>query len=87
MVLVFPVLLFGLFEGLYNHVLKDALYLAGLPESLFVTLFPPPTYEMPSDVLFEVTGVLQPVPAWLSARALVRFAPSLWSADPVTHRR
>lgn len=85
-VLVFPVLLFGLFEGAYNHAVKNALYLAGLPHSLLVILFPPPTYQMPSDVLFEVTGVLQIVPAWMSARSLVRLAPSLrsrrWSVSP-----
>ncbi len=82
LVLVFSVLAFGLFEGLYNHVAKNALFLAGSPESLLVTLLPPPTYEMPSDVLCEITGVLQVVPAWLSACALARFLPSLlWRAE------
>jgi hypothetical protein len=30
-------------------------------------LFPPPTYEMPNDAFFEVTGILQVVPAALAA--------------------
>ena len=35
-------------------------------------LFPPPTYEMPSDVFFEVTGVLQFLAAVVAARASLR---------------
>lgn len=69
-----PVLLIGGYEGLYNHVAKTALYFAGLPEAWMATLFPPPTYEMPNDLLFETTGILQIVPAGLAARALVRGA-------------
>jgi len=56
----------GLFEGLYNHVLKDALYLGGASARLLETLFPPPTYTTPDDVGFEVSGLLQvPVAAWV----------------------
>lgn len=57
--LLFPVAGIGLFEGGYNHLMKDALYFAGAPRILFDKLFPAPLYEMPDDVLFEVTGVLQ----------------------------
>jgi hypothetical protein len=30
-------------------------------------LFPPPTYELPNDAFFEITGILQVVPAALAA--------------------
>lgn len=64
------VLLIGCFEGAYNHVLKNVLWLSGLPLSELRILFPPPTYELPNDVFFELTGVAQPVPALLAARSL-----------------
>src|ERR1041384_6340374 len=47
----------GLFEGLYNHVLKNALYLAGAPRSVVLRMFPPPTYESPGDPVFELSGI------------------------------
>ena len=70
--LVVSVLFFGVFEGAYNHVLKDAFYGAGAPPRLLHQLFPPPTYEPPTDLFFEITGVLHVVPAALAARALWR---------------
>ena len=48
----------GLYEGLYNHVLKNILYYGELPESILLQLYPPPRYEMPNDFIFEVTGIL-----------------------------
>jgi hypothetical protein len=71
--LVVPVLGIGLLEGLYNHVVKDALYFAGVPVVTMERLFPPPTYEMPNDGFFEVTGIMQAVVAALAARHLYRF--------------
>lgn len=72
-----PVLMIGAFEGLYNHVVKDVLWLGGAPAPLLRALFPPPTYEMPNDVLFEVTGVLQVVPAaWAAWRLLGALRPA-----------
>lgn len=62
----------GGFEGLYNHGLKDALYFMGTSVSTLRALFPPPKYEMPNDVFFEVTGVLQVVPAVFGAVHLGR---------------
>lgn len=70
-----PVLLIGGFEGLYNHVLKNALYWGGLPAGWMTSLFPPPTYEMPNDLIFEITGLLQVPPAAVAARALWRSSP------------
>jgi hypothetical protein len=66
------VLLFGAFEGLYNHALKDALYFGGAPLAQMRVLFPAPAYEMPNDWFFEVTGVLQMVPAAVTAYYLDR---------------
>lgn len=73
---IVPVLLIGAFEGLYNHGLKDALFVGGAPVSLLKQLFPPPTYEMPSDSFFELTGVLQVFPAVLAALHLFRLVRS-----------
>ncbi len=57
--LVVPVGLIGLFEGGYNHLVKNVLYFAGASRALLQRLYPPPTYEMPNDLWFEATGVLQ----------------------------
>lgn len=48
----------GLYEGLYNHVLKNILYYGEFPESWLNHLYPIPKYEMPNDFLFEMTGIL-----------------------------
>jgi peroxiredoxin len=69
---VFPVAWIGLFEGGYNHVVKNALYFGGLSEDWMLAMFPPPTYELPNDLLFEVTGVLQFFVALVTMRVLHR---------------
>lgn len=79
---ILVVLVFGLFEGAYNHVAKNILYFGGLPEDTMMMLFPPPTYEMPNDFVFELTGVLQVVPAALAAVALVRLVRA-WHGEGV----
>lgn len=58
-IIIFPILWIGLFEGGYNHHVKNALYFSGASMALMRRLFPLPTYEMPNDVFFEVTGALQ----------------------------
>lgn len=57
--LLVPVGWIGLFEGGYNHVVKNALFFARVPRATYDQLFPPPTYELPNDLWFEVTGALQ----------------------------
>ena len=69
--LVIPVVAIGIFEGAYNHALKNALYFTGASGGLMQKLFPPPTYEMPNDAFFEITGVLQLVPAVLAGWYLI----------------
>src|SRR5262249_61137272 len=49
----------GLFEGGYNHLVKNVLFFGGASRATLDQLFPPPAYEMPNDLWFEVTGVLQ----------------------------
>lgn len=39
--------------------------------TLLHRLFPPPTYELPNDLLFELLGVAQVVPAAIAAWRLV----------------
>ena len=70
--------LIGVFEGGYNHAFKLLLFFGGAAPGTMHRLFPPPTYELPSDVLFEVTGVLQFVAGLLAARASV----ALWRGRP-----
>ncbi len=59
--LVTSIILIGVFEGLYNHVLKNILFFAGFPA--MEKLYPPGAYEMPDNLFFEITGVLQGVVA------------------------
>jgi ubiquinone/menaquinone biosynthesis C-methylase UbiE len=58
-VVVIPFGAIGLFEGGYNHVVKNALYFSGASSTLMRRFFPPPAYEMPDDLFFELTGALQ----------------------------
>jgi hypothetical protein len=53
-----PVGTIGFYEGGYNHLLKNLVYFVG-GEAPALARFPPPTYEMPSDIVFEATGIAQ----------------------------
>ncbi len=75
--LVVPVGLIGLFEGGYNHLVKNVLYFTGASRALLRRLYPPPAYEMPNDFLFEATGVLQFFAGLYAGGCLVR----LWRED------
>ncbi len=76
-VLLMPVLGTGLFEGGYNHLLKNVLFAVGAPRDLMLRMFPPPTYELPNDAFFEVTGIAQIIPAAFAALASIRFLRAL----------
>lgn len=71
-ILAVPVLTIGVFEGLYNHVVKNVLYFTGGSAALMTRLFPAPTYEMPNDVFFEITGMAQAIPAAFAGWHIVR---------------
>lgn len=58
LILVFPVLLIGIFEGGYNHLVKNIVYFAA-GSARARAMFPPPMYELPGDLLFEITGIAQ----------------------------
>jgi hypothetical protein len=69
--LAFPVTAIGLFEGAYNHVAKNVLFFACAPRALLLRMFPPPTYELPDDAFFEISGIGQIVPAAIAAIAAI----------------
>jgi hypothetical protein len=64
---VVMVLLFGVIEGGYNHVLKVALHLGGASEQVMAWLYRAALYETPNDLIFEATGILHVVPAAFAA--------------------
>ncbi|WP_437723800.1 hypothetical protein [Sorangium sp. So ce861] len=77
-----PIAWIGAYEGVYNHVLKNALYFLAPGSPVLARMFPPPMYEVPDNALFEITGVLQVVPAWIAAAALARRAVGRWTTRP-----
>lgn len=76
--LAVPVVLIGFVEGAYNHLVKNVLFFGGVPAPIFDRLFPDSLYEMPEDVFFETTGVLQFFLGLSAARCLAR----LWRERP-----
>src|SRR3569833_2664445 len=43
----------GIFEGAYNHLLKDLLYFSGMKPSAWRMLYPAPTYEIPDNIILS----------------------------------
>jgi hypothetical protein len=74
--------LIGVFEGIYNHLLKNILYFGGAGGGLLQTLFPAPTYEMPNDLLFEITGVMQGVIAVVLIKHMFYLTASFFKVRP-----
>ncbi|MGH8594340.1 MAG: hypothetical protein ACREX9_14850 [Gammaproteobacteria bacterium] len=77
-----PVGWIGFFEGGYNHLVKNVLFFGGVPRAMLDQLFPLPVYEMPNDLWFEVTGVLQFFIGLCAAYYLFR----LWRESRVEER-
>jgi hypothetical protein len=70
-ILVIPVMAIGIFEGGYNHLVKNAVYfIAGEPAAR--SLFSASAYEMPNDAFFEITGVAQFLLGLFAARGAFR---------------
>lgn len=69
--LVFPAVMIGFYEGGYNHAVKNAVYFL-FGEGAAQSLFPGAMYEMPSDFIFEATGIGQLPLGWLTALLCVR---------------
>jgi len=74
--------LIGFYEGVYNHILKIILFYGGADINLLYTLFPPPTYEMPNDAWFEITGVLQGLIVIPLSIQLTRLTASFFNLKP-----
>lgn len=79
--LAFPVAAIGIYEGGFNHVVKNAVYF-GLGEDAARTLFPGAAYEMPNNFIFEATGVAQFPLAVLTAVLVVRLLRSVNRRTP-----
>jgi len=73
----------GLYEGIYNHILKNILFFGEADTDMLMMLFPLPMYEMPNDAVFEITGILQGVIAVPLAVHLARLGISLFQPKPV----
>ena len=73
--------LIGIYEGLYNHILKNLLFFGGANNNLLQQLFPAPTYEMPNDVFFEITGIVQGIIVLPLIVALVKFTGRLFKKN------
>jgi peroxiredoxin len=82
--LIFPIGLIGVFEGGYNHLLKNCLYFGGATD-LVRQLFPPPHYELPHNVFFEVTGVAQLFAALVAGRYVRRLWPAISMSRSAVH--
>lgn len=52
------ILAIGVYEGGYNHLVKNVLYFAGVSRENLDDLYPV-NYELPNDFIFELTGILQ----------------------------
>lgn len=57
-ILVFPIAMIGFWEGGFNHLVKNIVFFVH-GEAAARSLFPSADFEMPNDLIFEVTGVMQ----------------------------
>ncbi len=55
---VFSIAAIGIYEGGYNHVVKDVLFFSGVPVEFLDRMYPS-VYELPNNFFFEFTGVAQ----------------------------
>lgn len=83
---LFVAVSFGILEGGYNHLIKDILYFSNCSSELMGRLFPPGLYEMPNDIFFEVTGVLQIIPGVLTGYYSFQLVRQIRSASHL-HRK
>jgi len=64
--------LFGGYHGAFNHAAKDVLYLAGVGPERLARIFDSPDFALPTDLVFEVTGLATLVVGIIVAVQLVR---------------
>ncbi|MCB0278026.1 MAG: hypothetical protein KDD94_00885 [Calditrichaeota bacterium] len=67
----FFVFAIGIYEGTYNHLLKNILFFTILDESQFLKLYPPPLYEKPADFWFELSGIYSALISYIYAYKLL----------------
>lgn len=73
-ILFFPVLLIGIYEGGYNHLVKNLLYFV-FGEPVARMMCPDDgTCELPSDFVFEATGIAQVFAGLYAGYAAIRLA-------------
>ena len=63
----------GLYEGFYNHILKNVCYYLSMREEVLLRMYPPPKYELPNDLLFEVSGILTFFVCFWCFKTMIRF--------------
>ena len=71
-ILLASIVAIGVFEGVYNHILKNIIYFGGFPKNWMDKLFPSGVYEMPDNLFFEITGMLQGVMAILLIKYFIQ---------------
>lgn len=71
-ILVFSILLIGMYEGVYNHLLKNIFFFGGATAEVMDTFFPAGIYEMPDDIFFELTGIGQGILGILVLNSFVK---------------
>ena len=80
--LLVPIAWIGFFDGGYTHVVKNILFFGGLSRATFERLCPRPLCDVPDDLLYEVTGVVQ----FLLALYAVYYLFKLWRESRVEQR-
>jgi hypothetical protein len=75
LILGFCVVAIGIYEGGYNHLIANIVYLA-FGQEAFVAMYDTAMHQMPNDVFFELTGIGQFVVALVAAWATLK----LWWA-------
>ena len=74
---LFSVLTIGLYEGGYNHLVKNILYFGGTSTQVLDRIYPS-VYELPNDLFFELIGVGQLVTGVLCSLAIFKVRPGQW---------
>ena len=85
--LLVSIILIGVFEGLYNHILKNVLFFIGVSVGNMEKLYPPGAYEMPDDLFFEITGMLQGVIAIVLIAYFIRLTRKNTSRNSIANAK
>lgn len=75
--MLFSVAAIGLYEGGYNHVIKNILYFAGISTETLDKIYPS-VYELPNDFVFELTGIAQFVMGLMCGMQILRVPAKQW---------